>query len=140
MPIYSNTYTCPANSEKTWYLDVEGDVITFISLRFPPGPEGELKVKIMYGLKSLAPIAEDQWLNGDDEVIAWNEYIELPEKKTTLKIVAKNEDTTYDHSFILRIVVLPKHLVYPVALINRVYELLERFLSALVGGGRRRRR
>lgn len=140
MSIYSRTFTTPAGGKGEWTWEIEGDVITKISVRFPPGPENELRVKIMYGLKSLAPWAEGEWLSGDDEKIEWNEYIELPEKRTTLKIVTENDDTVYPHSVIIRIVTLPKHLVTPIAAMNRVYELLERFLSALMGGGRRRRR
>ena len=87
----------------------------------------------------MAPWNEDEWLSGDDEQITWDEYIELPESRTTLIVETVNEDPVYDHAVIIRIVTMPKELVTPVRLLNQIYIKLDRVLSGLLGLGRRRR-
>lgn len=108
MPIYSRAFTVPANSEKEFSIEVEGDVITYVRVRFPPGPQGLLKVAIFYGIKQIFPYEEGTYFAGDDEVIDWHEYFELPETPCSLKVKAKNEDDTYEHSFYLIINVQKK--------------------------------
>jgi len=105
MPIYSRVFKIPASAEKEYELEIEGDVITHVRIRFPPGPNGLLKVQIFYGIKQIFPHEEDTYFWGDDEIIEWDEYWELPESPCTLKIKAVNEDDTYEHSFGLIIVV-----------------------------------
>lgn len=99
MPIYSRVFTVPKATEKEYELEVEGDVITYVRLRYPPGSQGLLKVAVFYGIKQIFPYEEDTWFYGDDEIIDWQEYWELPETPCTLKIKAVNEDETYPHSF-----------------------------------------
>ena len=99
MPIYCRAFTVPANSEEEFELEIEGDIISYVRIRFPPGPQGLLKVSIFYGIKQIFPYEESTEFAGDDEIIDWQEYWELPESPCRLVIKAKNEDDTYDHSF-----------------------------------------
>ncbi|MBW2649064.1 MAG: hypothetical protein JRC53_04515 [Deltaproteobacteria bacterium] len=101
MTIYSYEYTVPASSTKEFELEVEGDVITYVRLRFPPGPQGLLRVAIFYGTKQIFPYKESTWFFGDDEIIEWQEYWQLPETPCRLIIKAQNDDDTYEHSFYL---------------------------------------
>jgi len=101
MPIYSRKFTVPAASSKEFTIDIEGDVITYVRIRYPPGPIGLLRVAIFYGIKQIFPYEEETWFYGDDEIIEWDEYWELPEERTTLRIKAVNDDDTYEHSFYL---------------------------------------
>jgi len=105
MTVYSRVFEIPALTEKEFELEIEGDVITHVRIRFPPGPNGLLKVAIYYGIKQIFPFEENTYFWGDDEIIEWDEYWELPESPCTLRIKAKNEDDTYEHSFGLVIVV-----------------------------------
>ena len=101
MTIYSRAFTVTASTEQEFTLSIEGDVITYVRIRFPPGPSGLLGVSIFYGVKQIFPYEENTDFRGDDEIIDWQEYWELPEEQTTLKIKAKNEATAYDHTFYL---------------------------------------
>jgi len=101
MPIYSRVFTVPAGGKKEFTLPIEGDVITYVRLRYPPGPMGLLKVAVFYGIKQIFPYEEGTWFYGNDEIIEWEEYWTLPEERTTLTIKAENDDDTYDHSFYL---------------------------------------
>ena len=109
MPVYSRKVTVNASSTKEEEIEIRGDIITKVRIRFPPGPSGLLKVAINYGIKRVFPFEEDTWFYGDDEIIEWEEYWEFPEKPLKLKIVAENEDDTYDHSFYLVLVTKYKH-------------------------------
>ena len=104
MPVYSRVFTIPAASEETYELEIEGDVITRVRIRFPPGPQGLFKIAILYGIKHVFPHEEDSYFWGDSEIIEWNEYWPLPESPCVLRIQAVNEDDTYEHSFGLVIV------------------------------------
>jgi hypothetical protein len=108
MPIYSRAFTVPASTEEKFEIEIEGDVITYVRIRFPPGPNGLLKVSIFYGIKQIFPYEEGTFFAGDDELIEWQEYWELPEERTTLRIRAVNGDDTYDHAFYLVINVQKK--------------------------------
>jgi len=101
MPIYSRAFKVPAAEEKWFELEVEGDIIDMVRIRFPPGPSGLLKVAIFYGNEQIFPVERDTFFQGDNEIIQWSEYWLLPEAKTKLRIKAINEDDTYEHSFYL---------------------------------------
>jgi len=87
---------------------------------------GLLKVAIYYGIKKIFPSEEDQWFAGDDETIEWTEWYELPESPCKLRIVAINDDDTYDHSVLVRI-----------ATIERKADLAKRVADALISTFRR---
>ena len=101
MAIYSRAFTVSASSSQEFELEVEGDVITYVRIRFPPGPSGLLRVAVHYGEKRIFPYEADTWFYGDNEIIEWHEYYELPETPCTLKVIAVNDDDTYDHTFYL---------------------------------------
>ncbi len=108
MTIYSKIYTVPKNSTQEYDLEVEGDVITYVRLRFPWGPQMLLKIQMFYGEKQIFPYEEGTWFAGDGEVIQWDEYWELPETPCRIIIRAQNDDDTYDHSFALTVNVMKK--------------------------------
>ena len=109
MPIYSRAFKVPAAEEKWFELEIEGDIIDMVRIRFPPGPSGLLKVAIFYGNEQLFPVENGTFFQGDNEIIQWSEYWLLPEAKTRLRIRAINEDDTYEHSFYLVINTKYKH-------------------------------
>ena len=101
MPIYSRAFEVPPSSEKWFELEVEGDIIDMVRIRFPPGPAALLKIAIFYGNEQIFPAEKDTFFLGDNEIIEWSEYWPLPEAKTRLRIRAINDDDTYEHSFYL---------------------------------------
>jgi len=103
MTIYAKKITVDENSSKEEELEVEGYAITQLRLRFPPGPEWLLKVAVFYGTKQVFPWNEGEWFIGDDEIIEWEEFWELPESPCKLKIKAVNEDQVYEHSVFITI-------------------------------------
>jgi len=117
MAIYSYEITTPASSEKETEIEVEGDFISYVNIRFPPGPSGLLKLAIFYGIKQIFPHDESSYFQGDDEVIEWQEYWKLPESPCKLIIKTVNEDDTYEHTVYVRIAVMKREesLAYQIA-------------------------
>jgi hypothetical protein len=103
MPTYSISPLVLANSKHEEDLWVEGDRVSYISISFPPGSQGLLKVGIFYGEKKIWPYEEDQWFNGDDTTIDFEEDWPLPENPCRLIVKAVNEDDVYEHMFFLRL-------------------------------------
>jgi len=98
MPAYSYRITTNPASEKTTKVKIKGDYLTKVIIRFPPGPQALLHVKIFYGDMQIFPENQDTDFADDDIVIEWEEFWKLPETETTLTIWTKNEDDTYEHT------------------------------------------
>jgi len=103
MGVYAWSFTTNAGEEKYEEVNVEGDILTHITVRFPPGPAGLLKVAIYYGIYKVFPEEASEYFQGDGEIIDFDTYWELPEQKTTLKIYLKNESTSYAHTVYIRL-------------------------------------
>ena len=129
MTIYSRVFTTPASTTKNYEMYVEGDVITYVRLRFPPGPQGLLKVAIFYGEKQIFPWEEGTRFVGDDETIAWDEYFILPESPCRLIIRCENEDDTYEHS--VYVTIATQKFAHTKE--NRLAKLLARALVRVLG-------
>ena len=110
-------------------MEEEGYLV-FVSFRFPPGPSGVMRVSLWYGETQLIPTTEE-WIRGDDEVVWDLPLWELPGKNITLKIKAYNTSSNYDHSCIVRILVLPKEIVKPVLLIGRLLNAVNMLIRLL---------
>jgi len=104
MPIYSWEIKTPASTEQKIRKEIEGDYITKVRVRFPPGPTGLLKVAFFYGEMQIFPYESGTYFQGDDEVIEWDEYFKMHEKPFPLTIYCKNEDDTYEHSVYIIVV------------------------------------
>ena len=104
MTIYSYKFTTNPSSSQTQEIELEGDVITKVRIRFPPGPQGLLRVAFFYGIKQIFPYNEGEFFYGDNEVIEWEEYFPFPETPLKLKIKLINDDDTYSHSCYIIIV------------------------------------
>jgi len=133
MAIYTAKLTIPANTPRDSPVSVsvslEKAVLVRISIRIPPGHEALAGLRIKYGRLQLWPEEPDTWLSGDDEAITWDEYFVLPDDPTRLILEGYNEDDTYEHSFLVRFMTLPKAIAYPWMAVNRFV----RMLSKLIG-------
>ena len=114
MPLICADITIPANTPQTSPVRVQ--------VKVPAGIIRKVWVLIPYGHKALAHLiirhGETQiipWhgdIHGDGEQLVFDEVYELP-TDDTLILEGWNEDSTYDHRFIVRILVLPKPYAYP---------------------------
>jgi len=133
MAIYTIKLTVPANTPvdkpKRTTVDLAKAVLTRISIRIPPGHFALTGLRILYGRLQLWPEESGTWFSGDDEVIEWTEYFELPHDPTRLTLEAYNEDEAYDHSFLIRIATLPKAIAAPWLAIAKFVETFRRLIG-----------
>jgi hypothetical protein len=84
-------------------LKLRAGVITKIGILIPAGHQALAHLALKYGETQIIPHGEDQWIEGEDEPLEWDEDIEIPSEPTSLNADAWNEDDTYPHSFYIRI-------------------------------------
>jgi len=120
MPLICADINIPANTPQTSPVRV--------SVKVPAGVIRKVWVLIPYGHKALAHLVvrhgETQiipWygdIHGDGEQLVFDEIYEIP-TEDILTLEGWNEDTKYDHRFIVRLLILPRPYAYP-----EVYHLI----------------
>jgi len=131
--IYSIKFTIPANTSKTnpkkQVVELKKGVIHRIIISIPRGHGGVTGLRIMYGNLQLWPEEPDTWFSGDGEILDFVEYFELPSDPTKLTLEGYNESVSYDHSFHIRIGILPKLIAAPWFIIARFVRILSRLIG-----------
>ena len=109
--LYCVKVTAPANTEKdkavVKEVVIQEQVITQISVYFPPGHVCLTGVAVFYGEEQIFPHYEYDWLRGNGETVTGYVYYILPETPAKVKVKMFNEDTKYDHTVYVRIEALP---------------------------------
>lgn len=113
--IYSFSVSTPANTaeadrQKT-DLKVARGVVHQIDVVFPTGCAGLLYVAINYGLYQVWPSNPDEYFHTDGETISFREHWELIFSPYRLSLFTYNLDTTYAHSVIIRLGILPRKYI-----------------------------
>jgi len=138
MPFYNFYYELAPNEEmdrKEW---IEGDVITLVQIKLPPGQRGTLWIKLLYGEHQIIPYEEEQWIFGDGDVFNIDELIEIEGKRYPLRVVAKNMSTCYPRSFFLRVQTKFNEELFWNLVGDAVYNAINKAFSQVGGRGRRR--
>jgi len=107
MPFYSDYFFVEPLEKKDFEVVVEGSKIVYFNVKFPSGPQGLLRVALMYGQKKIYPYNENEWISGDNESIEFEDDLPLPETLCRLIFRAENDDDTYGHRFFWRIKTAP---------------------------------
>jgi len=133
MAIYTVKLTIPPNTPRdspvSTTVKLVKAVLTRISIRIPPGHHALAGLRILYGRLRLWPEEKDTWITGDDETLAWDEYFDLPHDPTRLTLEGYNEDDTYEHSFYVRLMTLPKAIAYPWLAVARFVRAFEKLVG-----------
>jgi len=106
----------PQSSPVRVQVKVPAGVIRKVWVLIPYGHKALAHLIIRYGETQIIPHYGD--LHGDGEQLVFDEVYELP-TEDILTLEGWNEDTTYSHRFIVRLLILPKPYAYP-----EVYSLL----------------
>ena len=83
-------------------LELPSGILTRIEIRIPPGHFGLTGIRIKYGLETILPYRQDEWIIGDNELVADSPQIRLEHEPTEITVEAYNNDDTYEHCFFLR--------------------------------------
>ena len=123
MPYFSKSITTAANkskanADKTPFLLTPG-VIHRVDVRIPPGSEGLLHCHINHGIYQIAPTRDGDF-HGDDERISYREHYDLGGGPFELTLHTWNEDDTFPHEIILGFGVLPRWLMLPFTVANKI--------------------
>lgn len=109
--IFVEHLTIPANTSKlspvTATIDVILGTITLVSVQFPPGVNALAHLKINWSLYQLFPSNQSADFSTGGETIAWDENIAIDHEPAQLTLEGWNEDTTYDHTITVRVVMQP---------------------------------
>jgi hypothetical protein len=129
MPLVCEDIVIPPNTSKEspvrMQFKVPAGVIRKVWVLIPYGHKALAHLVIRHGETQIIPYFGD--IHGDGEQLVFDETYEIP-TEDYLTLEGWNEDTTYSHRFIVRLLILPKPYAYP-----EVYSLLslKRMLEAM---------
>jgi predicted trehalose synthase len=114
LPLIAVDFTIPQNTPQSSptriQVKVPAGVIRKVWVIIPPGHMGLAHLVIRHGETQIIPWVGD--IHGDNESLVFDETYELP-SEDILTFEGWNEDSKYPHMFIVRLLVLPKHVAYP---------------------------
>jgi len=100
----------PEDSPVERRLKIKEGVVTRWIVLIPAGHHSLARMRVLYGLEPLLPAHANAWIRGEDESLAVDEFWDPAEQPYELTFQGWNEDDTYDHTFYVRVVVLPRHV------------------------------
>lgn len=128
---YQGEITIPAQTSKDSpeqvYLQVSKGRLQRWFISFPPGCAALAHVAVYFHEQKILPAGEGDSLKWDSYVFDPLEEIDLSEPPYRLKIVGWNDDSSYEHTVHVAVVLFPTPDV-------TTEGLLERMLHAFVGG------
>lgn len=133
MGYFSFTITTPKNTGKTnkkvTYIKLSVGVIHAVRIRIPDGQKGVNHTQILHNKTHIAPSNSAEDFSGDGCTITYKEYHVLGINDSRLKVLTWNVSTKYDHDVIISFGVLPKWIVAPLRMIDKITETF----SGLIG-------
>jgi len=144
MALYQYTFTIPENTSKDSPLEhkilIKDPIIFLTSVTIPPGHVGLTGLQITYGLEMISPtrtkkiVGEEEkvleeWIAGDAEIVTDYPYYELPELPCWVTLRGYNTDEYFEHKFIVRIIALPRWIVFWMKIIQKFTEALTKLLG-----------
>jgi len=125
--LYNWIITVPKNTPRTAPVEVRLSlsigIVTWYSVVFPSGCAGLVHCKIYHREHQIVPSKDDQDLSGDTFPIEWTDYYELYERPADFLARCWNEDDTYEHNVTIRIAVVPRRAVVPLAIADALSRL-----------------
>lgn len=129
MPFFSFSISTSKDTAKTakkkTVMTLSPGVIHRVRVRIPPGSQGLLHCYVNHHLHQIIPSNAGENFFGDDEIIEYNEFYELKGLDTKIDAYTWNEDTVHAHQIILQFGVLPKWVLLPQLMAERVHRVWE---------------
>jgi hypothetical protein len=127
----------PANTPKSdpvrQTLSLRSGVVARISVLIPPGHCGLAHLAIYEGETQIMPWGDDQWLEGNGEVVTWEPDYILPSEPAALEARGWNEDDMFDHRFFIRVWVEPFKVKPDWGLLEEAAARLTQFVKRVMG-------
>lgn len=126
MSYFSFTITTPKNTSKSdkkvTNIKLSVGVIHTIRISIPGGQKGVAHTQILHSKTHIAPTNSSDSFSGDGEEINYKEYHVLGINDTVLKVLTWNVSTKYEHKVIISFGLLPKWLVTPLKVLDKITE------------------
>jgi hypothetical protein len=107
-------------------LKMTKGMITDISIKFPAGCHGMVKVRLLHEESQLVPLSRDEWVTGDDEIVPSEVHFNLSAETNMLKFVGCSPGTSYDHTVSVRINQLSEEEASTAPLTRMLLKMLQR--------------
>lgn len=122
--------TAESEATQTTFKGTIG-VISRVSIFFPPGCVGLVKVRIYQGGVQLYPTANGQYFSGDGSGVNFLDNFEILDDSIPLRIETWNEDDNNDHEVIVGVSILPKEFVIPLLAFREIADSLQLLLARI---------
>ena len=118
-------------------LKIAHGIITKFMVRPRPGHSALAHLVILHRSHQIAPSTENMDLHGDTFPIDWEEYYESYQPPYELKLVGWNDDDTYEHTFDVFVVILPRKAIISLAIVDAIKGLFSMLSPRRIftGGG-----
>ena len=108
---YAWDVTVPANTSDTAPIEetlkLTKGTVTKVSIKFPAGCSGLVKVRLYYEEFQLVPLTKGEYVTGDDETVDAEMLYELRSRPYALKLRASSPGTSYNHTITVRVTLMP---------------------------------
>lgn len=126
--ITTDTTYSESNKKKT-VLNVARGIVHHVDVQFPSGPSGLLHLHINDALHQVLPYNTGESFASSNVNISFREFLPMLEPPYQFEAYTWNEDTANDHLVIIRLGILPPHIVAPWLL------TFEERIEAILGAG-----
>lgn len=116
-------------SPTTQILKLTKGVITGISIKFPPGCHGLVKVRLLRSEFQLVPLSRGEWVTGDGENVETEPYYDLKETPAQLKFLGCAPQTAYPHTVTVRVAITPPEIATPYQVLQDLLKVFKRLLG-----------
>ena len=127
--------TIPANTSESaptqLKLLLPHGIISKISVKFPSGCNGMVKVRFFRWAFKLIPLSSGDWLTGNDETVITETAYKLTETPFHLQFEGCSPSTTYQHIISVRVEVIPESSLTE----DRIVANLEKIVEAVTVNG-----
>jgi hypothetical protein len=110
-------------------------VITQWSILIPPGHASLAHLVIYRGAHPVAPSVEGMDIHGDSMLLQWTDHYEFSSAPYELKLIGWNTDDTYEHTFVVYVIVLEKKYLLAQAVADSISGMLRWIAPGLFRGG-----
>lgn len=118
-----------ATAMKHTVITLSPGVIHRVRVRIPPGQKGVCHCFINHHLHQLWPVNAGEDFHGDDESIDFQEFYEMGGLDTKLDVYTWNTSENYEHEMILQFGILPRYIVAPFLVAQKIKKAFEGLLG-----------
>jgi len=116
------------SNKKEQILKIAHGIITWVSVFHQEGSNCMVHAAIFHHEHQVFPSTEGMTIVGDGTPVEWIEYYESYQPPYELKIKAWGVGTSFDHTFHVRIAVLPRKAIIALAIVDAIKSLFGRLM------------